>query len=388
MPTFADLTARLLQAETRAQFRGTMNPSREDVLAVRMQQLMLPNQGGQNSSGIYQRQQNHQQSRGRLLCNFCGGDDHLMQSCHELAREMACRARERRGSGGRSYQPNFSNAHQPHGSHYSNTFQANVVIEDCTEPPVEEPNLFDVALCSLDLEQDSWIVDSGAAKHVTGSREVFDTLAQASGSNVMQTASRHVLPVEGTGTVNLSTSGEIKMSNIYYVPGLTSNLISVGCMTDKGFILVFDKDQCLVYKGGTNQVVGRGIQDQCTGLYRYILNNPEFPICAVQSLEVGRLWHRRMGHLNQHSLRSMGSKGVAVGVPLISDTPSSCTSCYEGKQSRHPAPKEATRRAAKPLALIHSDLCGMIQPRSLVGSHYFVTFTDDYSRYTWIYFMR
>jgi transposase InsO family protein len=84
----------------------------------------------------------------------------------------------------------------------------------------------------------------------------------------------------------------------------------------------------------------------------------------------------------------MGSKGVAIGVPLISGIPSLCTSCYEGKQSHHPAPKEATRRAAKTLALIHSDLCGMIQPRSLAGSHYFITFTDDYSRYTWIFFMR
>jgi hypothetical protein len=192
-----------------------------------------------------------------------------------------------------------SHTNQPPGSNYSNTFQTNVVIEDFTKPSTEEPNLFDVALCSLDLEQaDSWIVDSGAAKHVTGSREVFDTLAQTSGSNAMQTASGHVLPVEGTGTVNLSTSGEIKMNNVYYMPGLTSNLMSVGCMADKGFILVFDKEQCLVYKGGTNQIVGRGIRDQLIGLYRYILNNPEFPICAVQSLEVGRLWHRRMGHLN------------------------------------------------------------------------------------------
>jgi hypothetical protein len=386
MPTFADLIARLLQAETRAQFRGTMNPSREDALAVRMQQLMLPpsNHVGQHVTSSYPRQPSHQYSRGRLLCHFCGGDNHLMRNCPDLAREMARRARDRRGRGGRgrgrSYHP---------GPGPTNTFQSNVVLEEYIEPPSEEPDLFDVALCSLDLEQaDSWIVDSGAAKHVSGSREVFDTLGQASGSSAMQTASGHVLPVEGAGTVNLSTSGEIQMDNVYYVPGLTSNLMSVGCMADKGFILVFDKDQCLVYSGGTNQVVGRGVRDQLTGLYRYILNNPAFRICAVQSPEVGQLWHRRMGHLNPHSLRSMGSKGVAIGVPLISGALAPCTSCYEGKQSRRPAPKEATRRADKPLALIHSDLCGMIQPRSLAGSHYFVTFTDDYSRYTWIFFLQ
>jgi hypothetical protein len=103
MPTFADLTARLLQAEARAQFRGTMTPSREDALAVRMQQLTLPSShlGGQQSSGAYRRQQSYQQSRGRLLCNFCGADDHLMRNCQDLAREMAHRARERRNRGGR-----------------------------------------------------------------------------------------------------------------------------------------------------------------------------------------------------------------------------------------------------------------------------------------------
>ncbi len=56
----------------------------------------------------------------------------------------------------------------------------------------------------------------------------------------MRTAGGHVLPVEGTGTVSLSTSGEIKMNDVYFVPGLTYSLLSVGCIADKGFVLVFD----------------------------------------------------------------------------------------------------------------------------------------------------
>jgi hypothetical protein len=233
-----------------------------------------------------------------------------MHNCPKLAREMARYGCDQRGRGGRG----GGHSYYSSNSGPSNTFQSNVVIEDYVEPPSEEPDLFDVALYSLDLEQaNSWIVDIGAAKHVSGSCKVFDTLDQTSGSNnAMQTASGHILSVEGTGTVNLSPSSEINMNNIYYVPGLTSNLMSVGCMADKGFVLVFDKDQCLVYQGGTNQVVSRGVHDKLTGLYRYILNNPTFPICVVQTPEVGQLWHRRMGYLNQHSLRSMGPKALQL----------------------------------------------------------------------------
>lgn len=52
----------------------------------------------------------------------------------------------------------------------------------------------------MDLEQaDKCIVDSGAAKHVSRSREVFATLIRGTGTQAMQSASIHVLPVEETG---------------------------------------------------------------------------------------------------------------------------------------------------------------------------------------------
>jgi hypothetical protein len=51
----------------------------------------------------------------------------------------------------------------------------------------KEPNLFDVAVDTLDLKQaDSWIVDSGATKHVVDNCELFNALDQASGSNTIE----------------------------------------------------------------------------------------------------------------------------------------------------------------------------------------------------------
>ena len=129
---------------------------------------------------------------------------------------------------------------------------------------------------------------------------MFDSLDQPNGFHAMQSASGHMLPVEGSGTVNCSTTREIKMNNVYYVPGLTSNLMPVDCMADKGFVLVFEKDQCLIYNR-PREVVGKGVQDKNIGLYRYIMDKRGFPICDVQSVKVGKLWHRQLGLINQHN---------------------------------------------------------------------------------------
>ena len=50
--------------------------------------------------------------------------------------------------------------------------------------------------------------------------------------------------------------------------------------------------------------------------------------------------------------------------------------------------KQSVSRAVKPLELVHSDICGPIKPSSLGKSSYFVLFIDEYSRKTWIYFLK
>lgn len=65
-----------------------------------------------------------------------------------------------------------------------------------------------------------------------------------------------------------------------------------------------------------------------------------------------------------------------------------CEGCVLGKQARTSFPREARYRAKKPLELIHTDICGPITPMSLGGHRYFRTFIDDYSRITWVYFLK
>ncbi|CAL8156614.1 unnamed protein product [Prunus armeniaca] len=62
--------------------------------------------------------------------------------------------------------------------------------------------------------------------------------------------------------------------------------------------------------------------------------------------------------------------------------------CVVGKQHRETFSKGKAWRARRPLELVRSDICGPITPASNAGKRYFITFIDDYSRKTWVYFLQ
>ena len=64
-----------------------------------------------------------------------------------------------------------------------------------------------------------------------------------------------------------------------------------------------------------------------------------------------------------------------------------CDSCFEGKMTKRPF-KAKGYRAAKPLELVHTVVYGPMRVQARGGYEYFVTFTDDYSRYGFVYLMR
>ena len=62
----------------------------------------------------------------------------------------------------------------------------------------------------------------------------------------------------------------------------------------------------------------------------------------------------------------------------------SCESCCHGKNHKSAFPKSGIKTKTEPFELIHSDVCGKIDPVSEGGGNYFVTFIDDSTRYVWI----
>lgn len=64
-----------------------------------------------------------------------------------------------------------------------------------------------------------------------------------------------------------------------------------------------------------------------------------------------------------------------------------CPRCAEGKLKRGAFPSSQSK-TSDILQLVHSDISGMMPVNSLGGYSYYLTFTDDYSRKTWIYFLK
>jgi len=100
------------------------------------------------------------------------------------------------------------------------------------------------------------------------------------------------------------------------------------------------------------------------------------------------LWHFRYGHLNFGGLKTLHQKNMVMGLPQITAPSQVCEECVVSKQHRNQFPQGKSWRAKKALELVHSDIFGPITPHSNGGKRYVITFIDDYSRKTWVYFLQ
>ncbi|CAL9021865.1 unnamed protein product, partial [Prunus brigantina] len=76
------------------------------------------------------------------------------------------------------------------------------------------------------------------------------------------------------------------------------------------------------------------------------------------------------------------------GLPHLEQKSVVCDGCMLGKQHKDSFPLESTWRASNPLELVHTDICGPMKTESLSGNRYFLLFTDDFTRMSWVYFIR
>ncbi|KAJ9545765.1 hypothetical protein OSB04_025472 [Centaurea solstitialis] len=97
------------------------------------------------------------------------------------------------------------------------------------------------------------------------------------------------------------------------------------------------------------------------------------------------LWHCRLGHINKKRVELL-LKGGFLGTFDYKPF-DNCESCLSGKMTKQPFNKE-NERATDLLEIIHTDVCGPFSHVAKGGYRYFITFTDDFSRYGYVYLMR
>ena len=94
-------------------------------------------------------------------------------------------------------------------------------------------------------------------------------------------------------------------------------------------------------------------------------------------------WHHRYGHFNFKGLKTLQQKQMVIGLPS-----KTCEECVIGKHQRDTFPRGKVKRAKAVLELIHSNLCGPINPTSNGNKKYFIFFIDDSSKKTWVLFLQ
>ena len=124
------------------------------------------------------------------------------------------------------------------------------------------------------------------------------------------------------------------------------------------------------------------------GLYKLNVMKNGNQTLASTDMSTIELWHQRYGHLNHNDLMLLQKKLMVEGLPIIKGEHFECGDCALGKQHREEFPMHENRRKREILELVHIDVCGPMQTKSLGGAYYFLIFIDDSTRYSWVYFIR
>ena len=92
-----------------------------------------------------------------------------------------------------------------------------------------------------------WLLDSGCSNHMTRNKDLVANFDQ-SVKKELKLRTGKIVEVYGKGVVNILTKeGKPKIiSEVYYVPSLKHNLLSVGQLTQKGYIVIFQCQECVI----------------------------------------------------------------------------------------------------------------------------------------------
>nr|GEX26455.1 hypothetical protein [Tanacetum cinerariifolium] len=114
-----------------------------------------------------------------------------------------------------------------------------------------------------------------------------------------------------------------------------------------------------------------------------------FPIPDLVTSSQAWLWHRRLSHLNFDTINLLSKNDIVIGLSKLKFIKDHlCSSCKLGKAKQKSFQTKATLSSKRRLQLLHMDLCGPIRVESINGKKYVLEIVDDYSRYTWTYFLR
>nr|GFB31802.1 hypothetical protein [Tanacetum cinerariifolium] len=197
-----------------------------------------------------------------------------------------------------------------------------------------------------------WYLDSSCSKHMTGDRPQLVNFVQ-------------------------KFLGTVKFGNDHVFCGSD---LEVTFRQHTCFIRNLDGVDLLTGSRGNN-LYTLSLQDMMVSL----------PICLLSKASKTKswLWHHRLSHLNFGAINHLARQGLVRGLlKLKFEKDHLCSACAMGKSTKKTHKPKSEDTNQEKLYLLHMDLCGPMCVESVNGKKYILVIVDDYSRFTWVKFLR
>nr|GEW21243.1 hypothetical protein [Tanacetum cinerariifolium] len=231
-----------------------------------------------------------------------------------------------------------------------------------------------------------WYLDSSCSKHMTGDHSRLRNFVKRF-IRTVRFGNDHFGAIMGYEDYVTSKS---VISRVYYLEGLGHNLFSVGQFYDFDLEVAFRKHSCYVRDtDGVDLIKGSRGSNLYTISVEDMLKSS--PICLLSKASKNKswLWHHCLNHLNFDTINDLSRKDLVRGLPRLKfEKDPLCLACQLGKCKKHTHKPKAKNTIMEVLHTLHIDLCGPMRVQSINRKKYILVIIDDYSRFTWVKFLR
>src|SRR3954466_10283713 len=237
----------------------------------------------------------------------------------------------------------------------------------------------------------TWVSDTGSVANICNSKQglrIKRRLAKDKVTMRVGNGSKVDVITVSTLPLHLPSGLVLDLSNYYLVPTLSMNIISGSCLMRDGYTFKSENNGCSIYMSN----IFYGHAPLKSGLFLMNLDssdthihNVEAKRCRVDNESATYLWHCRLGHIGIKRMKKLHTDGLLESLDY--ESLGTCEPCLMGKMTKTPF-SGTVERATDLLEIIHTDVCGPMNVEAHGGYRYFLTFTDDLSRYGYIYLMK
>jgi transposase InsO family protein len=193
--------------------------------------------------------------------------------------------------------------------------------------------------------------------------------------------------VKGLGKIAITN--EHSIFNVFLVESLGNNLMSVSQLCLMGYNCLFTNIDVTVFRRSDGSLAFKDVLDGKLYLVDFSKEEAVLDACLIAKTSMGWLWHRRLAHVGMKNLHKLLKGEHVLGLTNVcfeKDRP--CAACQAGKQVGSTHYSKNVMTTSRPLDLLHMDLFGLVAYLSIGGSKYGLVIVDDFSRFTWVFFLQ